>query len=291
MQFQRLIMADWSAANSPGPLRPRKDRCWVGRLDAGEIEPTLAYCRTRADALAQIEVWTAEVKGSSKTLIGFDFPFGYPEGCGLPGGRALCQLLGEKITDDDRDRNNRFQVAGALNQSLNPGGEGPFWGRPASRPVSGVQTTKPKPWPAHIPEFRIVELGLKRIGIQSVWKLAYPAAVGSQVLMGMSAIGRLLDHPTFAPAKLWPFETDWADDLGLITIAEIWPNLFFPDLRNEPRVAQYAIRDAGQIAATLLGLQSADRDGRIAAMLAPQQALSDEQRQAAIACEGWIVGV
>jgi hypothetical protein len=290
VQFQRLIMADWSAANTPGPARPTKDRCWVGRLDAGESEPDLVYCRTRADALAQIEVWTAGAKDSHKTLIGFDFPFGYPDGCGLPGGRALCQLLCETIIDDARDRNNRFQVAGALNRRLNSVGEGPFWGRPASRPVSGLQPTKPQPWPAHIPEFRIVELGLQSKGIQSVWKLAYPASVGSQVLMGMSAIGRMLARPAFANARLWPFETDWADDLGGITIAEIWPNLFFPCLRNEPRVAQHAIRDAGQVAATLLALQSADRDGRIAAMLAPQQDLSADQRHRARACEGWIVG-
>jgi hypothetical protein len=251
VEFQRLIMADWSAANSPGPARPTKDRCWVGRLDTGESEPTLAYCRTRADALAQIEVWTAEVEGSGKTLIGFDFPFGYPDGCGLPGARALCRFLGEWVADDEHDRNNRFQVAAALNQSLNPGGDGPFWGRPASVAVACLQTTKPKPWPTHIPEFRIVELGFKGKGIQSVWKLAYPASVGSQVLMGMSAIGRLLQRPAFARAKLWPFETDWADDLGAITIAEIWPNLFFPALRADPRVADHPIRDAAQVAATL----------------------------------------
>jgi len=290
MQFQRLIMADWSAANSPGPARPTKDRCWVGRLDPLESEPTVVYCRTRAAALTQIAAWTEAVEGRGKTLIGFDFPFGYPEGCCLPGGRALGRMLAERIEDDDRDRNNRFSVAAEFNRMLHPAGEGPFWGRPASLNIADLSPKKPNPWPAHIREFRTVEHNLKGIGIQSVWKLAYPASVGSQVLMGMSAVDRLLQRPGFAHARLWPFETAWADDLGAITIAEIWPNLFFPALRTDPRVAGHAIRDAAQITATLLALQTADRDGRIATKLAAPADLSAAERHHAIAQEGWIVG-
>ena len=106
MQFHRLIMADWSAASAPGPRRPHKDRCWVGRLDASEDMPELVYCRTRFAALAQIEAWTVEA-ASGAVLIGFDFPFGYPANCGLPGGRALCELLGGRIEETGLSRLGR----------------------------------------------------------------------------------------------------------------------------------------------------------------------------------------
>jgi molybdopterin molybdotransferase len=288
VEFQRLIMADWSAANGPGPTRPAKDRCWVGRLDLTATEPVLVYCRTRAAALAQIMAWTGDAPGP--VLIGFDFPFGYPSGCGLPGGRALCEFLAARIVDDDRGRNNRFAVAAALNGLLNPNGEGPFWGRPASLSVDGLSPFKPRPWPAHIPEFRTVERGLRGDGIQSVWKLAYPASVGSQVLMGMSAIGRLLARPEMADARLWPFETAWEAGLPAVTIAEIWPNLFYPGLRADPRVAKYKIRDAAQVAATLVALHDACLAGRIAGMLAAPAGLSGDQRLCVTMQEGWIVG-
>ena len=289
MQFHRLIMADWSAASAPGPRRPHKDRCWVGRLDASEDMPELVYCRTRFAALAQIEAWTVEA-ASGAVLIGFDFPFGYPANCGLPGGRALCELLGGRIEDAADDRNNRFEVAAALNRSLNPDGHGPFWGHPARLNMTDLQTAKPNPWPAHIAEFRAVERGLKSIGIQSVWKLAYPASVGSQVLMGMSAVGRLLTRPSFAAARLWPFETAWAECLDGITIAEIWPNLFYPHWREDSRVAAHPIRDAQQVAATLLALREADRSGRINRMLTAPVHLAPDALTAVTAQEGWIVG-
>ncbi|MCA8927388.1 MAG: hypothetical protein KDC18_04910 [Alphaproteobacteria bacterium] len=288
MRFARLIMADWSAAGSPGPTRPHKDRCWVGRLDAGGTAPDLAYCRTRREALDRIAAWTEAAAGP--VLIGFDFPFGYPAESGLPGGRALCDFLAARIEDGPDDRNNRFAVAARLNRDLNPAGEGPFWGCPARLCLPGLSPNRPKPWPAHIPEYRLAERHLKGKGIQSVWKLAYPASVGSQVLMGMHAIGRLLQRPAFAQARLWPFETDWHRDLAPVTIAEIWPNLFFPERRDDPRIAAHAIRDAGQVAATLLAIRETLDAGRIATLLGPPATLSAAERAAATAQEGWIAG-
>jgi len=288
MSFARLIMADWSAANSPGPIRPRKDRCWVGKLDTGEAEPDLAYCRTRQQALDRIAGWTAESAGP--VLVGFDFPFGYPAGSSLPGGRALCDQLAHHIEDAPNDRNNRFEVAARLNRCLNPGGEGPFWGCPASVRLPGLRPTRPSPWPAHITEYRLAERHLKDHRIQTVWKLAYPASVGSQVLMGMHAIGRLLQQPAFAKARLWPFETGWHHELSPVTIAEIWPHLFFRDRRDDPQAAAHPIRDAGQVAATLLGIREGLAAGRIADLLGPPAALSPQDRATATAQEGWIVG-
>lgn len=290
MPFHRLIMADWSAANAPGPKRPTANRCWVGRLDLGEEVPEVAYCRTRELALERIEAWTVEARDRGPVLVGFDFPFGYPEGSGLPGGRALCELLAQHVQDAPSDRNNRFEVAAALNRRLNPGGAGPFWGCPPGLALPDLAPTRPKPWPAHIPELRQAERHLKGSGIQTVWKLAYPASVGSQVLMGMHAIGRLLQRPAFRDARLWPFETKWAEDPGNVAIAEIWPNLFYPHWLGDPRVAGHAFRDAGQVAATLLAIQAELRAGRIATLLGPPPGLDPTALAAVIGQEGWIAG-
>lgn len=288
--FATLIMADWSASNAPGPRKPHKDRCWVGRLSAGAGRPQLAYCRTRAAAREVIQQWTAEASPHGKTLVGFDFPFGYPAGSGLPGGRALAARYGKLLRDEPNDRNNRFEVAGRLNQELWPSMEGPFWGHPASHHYPGLQTTRPKPWPAGVPEYRIADRALRHLGIQTVWKLAYPASVGSQVITGMASVHRLLQHPAFADAAIWPFETRWEKRLPPVTIAEIWPNLFYRGWLQHPAVARYPIRDAGQVAATLLALAEADRDGRIAAMLAAPGDRSGDELAAIEGQEGWIVG-
>ena len=289
--FSALIMADWSAANAPGPKKPHKDRCWVGRLSAGQAQPQLAYCRTRAAAREVIRQWTAEAAPHGKALIGFDFPFGYPARSGLPGGRALAERFGALLQDDASDRNNRFEIAGRLNEELSPDTDGPFWGHPASQTYPGLQTTRPKPWPAAIPEYRIADEALRHRGIQTVWKLAYPASVGSQVITGMASVHRLLQHPAFADAAIWPFETRWQNALAPVTIAEIWPNLFYRAPWTEhPAAASHEIRDAQQIAATLLALADADRNGRIADMLAAPGDRSGDELAIIEQQEGWIVG-
>lgn len=289
--FASLIMADWSAASAPGPRAPGKDRCWVGRLSAGQNQPQLAYCRTRAAAREVIEAWTAEARPRGRVLVGFDFPFGYPAGSGLPGGRALAQYYGGLLQDGADDRNNRFEVAGRLNQALWPDTDGPFWGHPPSQRYPGLQATRPKPWPAAVPEYRIADRALRHRGIQTVWKLAYPASVGSQVMTGMASIHRLLQQPAFHDAAIWPFETQWEQAPAPVTVAEIWPNLFFRAPWTEhPAAASHQIRDAGQVAATLLALAGADREGRIAAMLAAPGDRSGDELAAIERQEGWIVG-
>ena len=288
--FHRLIMADWSAASAPGPKKPHKDRCWVGKLDTHSGQPQLAYCRTRAAAREVIAQWTAEMPAGCKTLIGFDFPFGYPAGSGLPGGRALATLFGSRLQESANDRNDRFELAGTLNEELYPGIEGPFWGHPSGHSYAGLRPTRPKPWPTPIPEYRIADGALRHMGIQTVWKLAYPASVGSQVMTGMASIHHLLQRPAFASAAIWPFETAWEKNLPAVTIAEIWPNLFFRAWREHPAAARHEIRDAQQIAASLLALAEANLDDRIEAMLAAPEDRSGDELAIIERQEGWIVG-
>ena len=288
--FRRLIMADWSAASSPGPRRPTKDRCWVGRIDPGQRSPVVEYCRTRAIARQFIHDWTEQVCASGPVLLGFDFPFGYPFGSGLPGGRELAVLMRARLQESEDDANNRFALAEEFNRQLLPNAEGPFWAHPPGRRFTDLQPTRPKPWPAGIAEHRIADDRLRYLGIQTVWKLAYPASVGSQVFTGMAGIGRLLAEASFRNARIWPFETGFAADLTGIVIAEIWPNLFFADWRYDPRAAEYGIRDAQQVAATLLALHDADSKERITEALSPPADLTPVELDRIMAQEGWIVG-
>ena len=125
-------MVDWS-----GSARPRlgRDSIWSCVLDADTGSVELANHPTRAAArFAVREVLVAAV--DRRVLVGFDFPLGYPAGtaaaAGLEGAapwRAMWDHLADAVVDDDRNRNNRFEVAAALNARISPSA-GPFWGCP-----------------------------------------------------------------------------------------------------------------------------------------------------------------
>ncbi|MEO1512848.1 MAG: molybdopterin molybdenumtransferase MoeA, partial [Planctomycetota bacterium] len=181
------LIVDWSAASSPGPARPTKDRCWTAA--SGDVAPR--YHRTRAACVAYLlETLRAH---SGPALLGFDFPLAHPSFQGepvLPAGRDLAEMLAVRITDSGDDSNNRFEVAAAINHEICDRfglDHGPFWGfvGPSGvRPPAGLTATRPA---CPIPEFRACELELIERGLrpQSAWKLAYPASVGSQTLTGM----------------------------------------------------------------------------------------------------------
>ncbi|MGH7317390.1 MAG: hypothetical protein ACREJS_14130, partial [Candidatus Rokuibacteriota bacterium] len=222
-------------------------------------------------------------------LVGFDFAFGYPADAGLPTGRALCAKLAELIRDAADGANNRFEVADLLNREIRAacGGRfrGPFWGHPAGRRFPHLDPTRPRPFPACIGEGRLVERRLAAQGIQSPWKLFTRGAVGSQTLVGLPAVHRLLTDPALAPrALLWPFETGWDTAIGrdAIVIAEIWPSLV--DCRRQP----YPIKDACQVAAARDW--ALDHPDALARSLARPLDLTAEQERTCRKTEGWIVG-
>ena len=286
-----MLIADWSAASTRGPARPTRDRCWVawGRPGgrAAERRRPPRYFRTRPEALAFIRDLLVAEPGPA--LVGFDFAFGYPAGSGLPAGRALCARLAELIVDGADGANNRFEVAAALNREIQAacggGFRGPFWGHPPGRRFPHLSPTRPRPFPAHISDGRLVERRLASRRIQSPWKLFTRAAVGSQTLMGLPAVHRLLTDPALSRrARLWPFETEWeraiADDA--VVIAELWPSLV--DRRGQP----YPIKDACQVAASRDW--ALDHPQALARSLARPPGLSDQEERTCRETEGWIVG-
>src|SRR6185295_2288921 len=214
LSFRLVVVADWSAASTRGPVRPKADRCWVACGRSGEPtgreEPR--YFRTRPEAEAFIRARLAEEPG--RVLVGFDFAFGYPAEAGLPAGRALCARFASLVRDEAHGANNRFEVAGLLNReiqaALGGGFSGPFWCHPSGRSYETLTRTCPVPFPPRIPAGRLAERRLRGRGIQSPWKLFTAGAVGSQTLLGLPAVHRLLADPALASrARIWPFETAW----------------------------------------------------------------------------------
>ena len=222
--------------------------------------------------------------------MGFDFAFGYPAEAGLPAGRALCARLAGLIRDEPDGTNNRFEVAGVLNRdiqaALGGGFDGPFWCHPGTHAYPHLTPRRPRPFPARIPDGRLVDRRLAPRGIQSPWKLYTRGAVGSQSLLGLPAVHRLLTDPALARrARLWPFETAWdrAIDDDTIVVAEIWPSLV------DCRAQLHPIRDARQVAAVRdWALDDPDAFTR---SLARPAGLTDAEERAVREAEGWIAGM
>ena len=106
--FDLVIMVDWSAAASPGPAKPSPDRCWLAWSACG-FHSEAEYFRTRNGCMKRVYDLVSSHNGSA--CVGFDFPFGYPAGSGLGGGRAAAKRIAQTLQSDTQDRNNRFDVS------------------------------------------------------------------------------------------------------------------------------------------------------------------------------------
>lgn len=333
--YDVVIACDWSAAQGRSPT-PRPDRCWLAwglREHAGEprAAPEPAYCPTRREAEARVAAILTEhvadraaarataggpVRAPLRALVGFDFAIGYPLGDGgapvLPVGRALCALLAGLVRDDARGMNNRFEAADALNAAIRERtglASGPFWGRPASL---GHLVNLPRRRPRErvgLPEHRQCEracaaaLGVRA---QSPFKLLGAGSVGSQSLVGLPAVHRLLAHPRLGPrCHLWPFEPEppaapaggpAAATAGcVITIAEIYPSIYSYDARgpDAPDAPAHWCKDARQVLAARRAMLAMPAPPPPPGPPAPGNARPDARTNAHpnAAAEGWILGV
>lgn len=286
MRFSRIVVVDWSASAQP---KLGADSIWIGSWsrDGGVAAPVNVATRQAA-----VEFLGAHCAAPGRTLVGFDFPLGYPAGfaaaAGLSGTpwRATWDHLSWHLHDAPNNWNDRWDVAAELNRRM---GARWFWGVPKPRASEWLHPTKTAPdRPA---EFRLTETRLREHGLRpfSPRHLLGVGSVGSQALTGIPAVDRLRRHPALAHrARVWPFETGLvehpsADVDDAIVLAEVWPSAI--DFHH----VDHPVKDARQVTALVEHLAALDDDGALASMFAPAVALA--HRAEVEDEEGWVLGV
>lgn len=279
--FDRIVIVDWSAAATP---KLRSDSIWTYCLG----DDLAVNHRTRAASFAAL-VDLLRLPGT--TLLGFDFPLGYPAGFAAAAGfvgptpwQATWRFLTEHLVDDERNRNNRWAVAADLNRRL---AERRFWGVP--RRYAGDHLTVRKP--PIVDEYRTVESRLRHCGLRpfSTWQLLGAGSVGSQTLTGIPVVHRLRHHPDLAArSRIWPFETGLTTDptshhRAAIVIAEVWPSAIPHD------TGLHAIKDACQVMTLARYYAGLDATGDLAAHFHPHLDPATEAK--VVGEEAWVLGV
>lgn len=288
--FDDYLICDWSAANSP---KTGKDSIWIAtahRKEDGISAADPINIRTRTEAMRRIKAACLDAVAQGRRLFaGFDFAFGYPAGAarlitGKADWKALWRALAELVRDGDDNRSNRFELAAFLNTRCFTGGPGPFWGHPPGQSHDGLGAKHPRAMPPGIDEHRQAERAAK--GAQSIWKLAYAGAVGSQTLLGIARLQTLRrDRSLRQHIAVWPFETRFADKLEKpVTIAEIYPSAFPVKMREGE------VKDAAQVRTLAATFARLDMQDRFGGLLGRPQGLDDAGYRRVIAEEGWIVG-
>jgi precorrin-8X/cobalt-precorrin-8 methylmutase len=293
--FDAYLIIDWSANSCP---KTGKDSIWwCHRTRVSGSEVTVQNPATRREAFAQIKaILRGYRQGGQRILVGFDFAYAYPTGFAqalLPGKTppwlALWRYLSVHIEDSPDNANNRFAVAAQMNAQVS-GTAAPFWGCPESQQTGNLSMRKPTDEQARqFHEFRLAEQGNST---HSVWKLAYPGAVGGQVLMGLPTVHALRTDPVLAGvSRVWPFETGLRPlhkaDLADIHIlhAEVYPSLL-PILPGSGEV-----KDQCQVMVLAKHLAMLDDEGRLGPLFGGRRPLTAEERQIVEEEEGWILGV
>ena len=252
------------------------------------------YARTRHEAIDRLAtILTAEVHAKRRTLIGFDFPFGYPAGVALhltgrSSALALWDWLDESIQDAPDNANNRYDVAETINCAYP--GIGPCWGRPASWSHPDVPTqksacTRPD---AHPPERRLADRRAQ--GAKTVWQMAYAGSVGSQVLLGLPALKKLAGDPRLSgQAAIWPLETGLSVPDAPVVVAEIYPSLLKTEIRK--RINPGEIPDRAQVRVNAEAFARLDKQRRLAPLFKGERGLTAEERRIVETEEAWILGL
>ena len=284
------MIVDWSAANQP---KTGRDSIWICRR--GRDGERCDNPRTRHIAKALLgEIIAAALASGERVLLGFDFPFGYPSGfarrLGLGGTpwQALWAEIARLVADDERNRNNRFEVGAELNRRVS-GARFPFWGCPAGRANDFLG---PRHHNGHaadgLAEKRLIDRWM--VGAQPCWKLAYTGSVGSQSLTGIPAVRALRDDPRWSRlARIWPFETGLRipEEAVRVVFAEVWPSWWRRDIRPEygPPNDRAQVRTVAELFAARA------RAGDLPAWFEGDPQLSHDQRRIVEEEEAWTLGV
>lgn len=291
--FDTHIIVDWSARSRPSPERPTRDSIWwCAAKDGVASEPD--YARTRHEAINRLAaVLATELDAGRRTLVGFDFPLGYPAGVArhLTGEASALRLwdwLDGRVRDAEDNANNRFEVAGTVNRAYP--GIGPCWSRPANWQYPDVPMRKSVRTrrDTHPPERRIADHLAQ--GAKTVWQLYGAGSVGSQVLLGLPALKRLTEDPRIHDrAAIWPFETRLSVPDAPVVVAEIYPSLLQREVHRHKK--QDEILDAAQVRVNAQAFARLDKQRGLAPLFEGEQSLTAEQRRIVETEEAWILGL
>lgn len=292
--FQAYVMVDWSAASKP---TTGADSIWIGVLKRNvrfqmTFEAFNPPTRKEAEALLEKTLQDLAKKGE-RTLLGFDFPLGFPAGTAAalklkePAWAAMLTFVANEVKDKPDNTNNRFQVGAKMNR-LMTGEAFPFWGCPAKDEQTTLKTKRPRDHgEGDLPELRAADAAIK--GPQPIWKLFYQGSVGGQALTGLPVVKRLKDARGDR-AKIWPFETEWRalkpDDLDGVELvmAEIYPSI------TGAKGTAATVKDAAQVQAIAEYFSSLDEAGKLANLFGAKAGQEPLIAQVE-AEEGWILGV
>ena len=294
--FHTHVVVDWSARSKPSPKKPSKDSIWwgVARIANGIEVAEPEYVRTRHEALDRLaRLIACELDAGRRVLVGFDFPFGYPAGVaehltGKASALALWGRLAECIKDGPDNANNRYDVAASINDTYP--GLGPFWGRPSSwnYPAIPVRAKARTCQDRHPSELRICDARAE--GAKTVWQLAYSGSVGSQMLLGLPALKRLVEDSRIGGcAAIWPFQTGLRTPDAPAVIAEVYPSLLRDQVRERKREGE--ILDSAQVRVNAKAFARLDAAGGLAPLFAGAPGLTAEERRVIESEEAWILGL
>lgn len=295
--FDVIMIVDWSANAAPktGP-----DSIWISELEVERTDRPDAgrgpyNASTRARALAHLTERLHHHEGR-RVLLGCDVAFGYPAGFAVAAGlidespntnawEATWLHLAAAVEDDERNRNNRWEVAATLNERM---GAHHFWGVPAGRATEWLAPTRPQQFalPAtREADRRVISPSGRRPF--SVWQLLGAGAVGSQTLTGIPALQRLRGADGLQERiRVWPFETCFTTDPcagahDAVVLAEVWPSSIVVGHIDHP------VKDARQVVALAHHLAAADAAGRLPTSFSP--VLPPVDATAALSEEGWVL--
>ncbi|MFI4934135.1 MAG: cobalamin biosynthesis protein CbiG [Caulobacterales bacterium] len=293
--FNAYLIVKWSAASKPAA---GADAICIG-VSKRDVRFRMAFEAHTPATRAEAEKLLASIlddraKRAERTLIGFDFPLGFPRGLAaglkLPGDepwRAVWNQLDRMVRDKADNTNNRFGVGSEINRRLT-GGPFPFWGVPPRDTLTTLQPKRGRDHgPGDLPEFRHVDLAVK--GSSPIWKLYYQGAVGGRAILGIP-MARRLKLAREAAFKVWPFETGWkalteADLAGVeVVAAEVNTALVkAPPLPGEAK-------DVTMVRGLADHFAKLDEAGKLGALFAPGKAVKPKTIADAEREEGWVLG-
>jgi hypothetical protein len=292
--FNAYVMVDWSANSKP---KTGADSIWIGVLKR-DVRFQFGFesfnAPTRAEAEKRLIAILDDLKKrGERTLLGFDFPFGFPRGTGAAlklkdeSWAGMWAFLAANVVDKADNTNNRFAVASKINRLMTDEAR-PFWGSPPKDVQRWLSSTKPAEHGTDVPPvFRHADVAAP--GAKSIWQIFGNGTVGSQAIVGIPAVRRLKTARGDA-LKIWPFETGYrpltpADLEGVeVVAAEVYPSM----IKAEPLPGD--TKDLAQIRTLCQHFARLDEAGKLAAAFGPAKDAAADTVIDAETEEGWILG-